>query len=93
MWELSTVAFVDMANDALPAYAKQLRGNSVITVVNVDPHLTRKELAIVTAQLGLPLSFIVHDVLFNECFQCRIVSKYVRVGSRVRRAHVDRVEV
>ena len=65
----------------------------MITVVNVDPYLRREGLAIVMVQLGLPLSVVVHDVLFNECFQCRIVSKYVRVGSCVRRAHFDRVEV
>jgi hypothetical protein len=65
----------------------------VIAVVNVDLHLTREGLAIVTVELGLPLSFMVHYVLFDECFQWRIGPNYVRVGSCVRRAQPNRVGV
>ena len=36
--ELSNVTFMDTANEALIAYAKQSPGNTVITVVNLDPY-------------------------------------------------------
>ena len=93
MSELSSVTFLDVANDRLFAYAKQSRGNSVITVVNVDPRPTPEGLAIVAARLGLPLSFTVHDVVFDECFRWRIGPNYFRVEPCVRRERVDRGEV
>ena len=52
--QLDNVTFLDTANDALIAYAKQSRGNTVITVVNIDPHQIQEGLAIVPANLGLP---------------------------------------
>ena len=50
----ANITFLDTENDALIAYAKQSRGNTVITVVNLDPHHTQEGLAIVPAHLGLP---------------------------------------
>ena len=35
---LSNVTFLDSANDALIAYAKRSGGNTILAVVNVDPH-------------------------------------------------------
>jgi hypothetical protein len=67
--ELSNVTVLDMANRALLGDAKQSRAISVFTVVNGDPHLTREGMAIVAARLGLPLSFRVHDVVFDECLE------------------------
>jgi starch synthase (maltosyl-transferring) len=90
--ELSNVTFLDTANDALIAYAKQSRGNSVITVVNIDPHQTQEGVAVVPAVLGLPPSFTVHDLLADERYQWRIGANYVRLEPGVRQAHVVRVE-
>jgi starch synthase (maltosyl-transferring) len=90
--ELSNVTFLDTANDALIAYAKQSAGNTVITVVNVDPHQTQEGLAVVPANLGLAPSFSVHDLLSDEHFQWRIGPNYVRLEPGVRQAHVNRVE-
>jgi starch synthase (maltosyl-transferring) len=90
--ELSNVTFLDTANEALIAYAKQSRGNTVITVVNIDPHQTQEGLAVVPAQLGLPPSFTVHDVLSGERFQWRIGPNYIRLVPGVRQAHINRVE-
>src|SRR5205807_1650005 len=35
---LSNITFLDTANEALIAYAKQSEGNVVVCVVNTDPH-------------------------------------------------------
>jgi len=86
------VTFLDTANEALVAYAKRSGGNTVITVVNIDPHQTQEGLAIVPASLGLPPSFSVHDLLADEHFQWRIGPNYVRLEPGVRQAHLNLVE-
>jgi starch synthase (maltosyl-transferring) len=88
----SNVTFLDTANEALIAYAKHTAGNTVITVVNVDPHQSQEGLAIVPASLGLPPSFSVHDLLTGERFQWRIGPNYVRLEPGVRQAHLNLVE-
>ncbi len=89
---LSNVTFLDTANDALIAYAKRSPGNTVITVVNVDPHQPQEGLAVVPAQLGLAPSFTVHDLLADERFAWRIGPNYVRLEPGTRQAHVLAVE-
>jgi starch synthase (maltosyl-transferring) len=88
----SNVTFLDTANDALIAYAKQASGNTVITVVNLDPHQPREGLALVPASLGLAPSFTAHDLLNDESYQWRIGPNYVRLEPGIRQAHVVRVE-
>jgi starch synthase (maltosyl-transferring) len=90
--EFSNVTFLETANDALVAYAKQSRGNAVITVVNIDPHQAQEGVAVVPAALGLPPTFTVHDLLADERYQWRIGPNYVRLEPGVRQAHVSRVE-
>jgi starch synthase (maltosyl-transferring) len=90
---LSNVTFLDTANDALIAYAKQADGDTVITVVNIDPHQAQEGLAIVPANLGLPPSFSAHDLLSDDRFHWRIGPNYVRLEPGHRQAHVVRVEL
>ena len=90
--ELSNVTFLDTANESLIAYAKRSAGNTVITVVNLDPHQTQEGLAIVPASLGLAPSFSAHDLLSDEHFQWRIGPNYIRLEPGVRQAHVIRVQ-
>jgi starch synthase (maltosyl-transferring) len=90
--ELSNVTFLDTANEALVAYAKQSAGNTVITVVNIDPFQTQEGLAIVPAHLGLPPSFTVHDLLSDERFSWRIGPNYLRLQPGVHQAHLLQVE-
>jgi starch synthase (maltosyl-transferring) len=90
--ELSNVTFLDTANEALIAYAKHSRGNTIITVVNIDPHQAQEGLAVVPAQLGLPPSFTVRDELSGDRYQWRIGPNYVRLEPGVRQAHINRVE-
>ena len=91
--DLTNVTFLDTANDALIAYAKHAPGNTIITVVSIDPHQAQEGLAIVPANLGLPPSFTAHDLLTDERFLWRIGPNYVRLEPGVRQAHVIRPEL
>jgi starch synthase (maltosyl-transferring) len=88
----SNVTFLDTASDALIAYAKQSGPNTVIVVVNIDPHQTQEGVATIPASLGLPPSFTAHDLLSDERFAWRIGRNYVRLDPGVQQAHVIRVE-
>jgi starch synthase (maltosyl-transferring) len=88
--ELSNITFLDTASDALIAYAKRTRGNTVIAVVNIDPYQTQEGLAVIPANLGLPPVFTVHDLLSDDGFQWRIGPNYVRLGPG--QSHLARVE-
>jgi starch synthase (maltosyl-transferring) len=87
---LDNITFLDTANDGLIAYAKRSMGNTVVTVVNLDPHQTQEGLAVVPAQLGLPPTFTVTDLLHGESFQWRIGPNYVRLEPG--QSHINRVE-
>ncbi len=89
---LSNVTFLETENDALIAYAKQAPGDTVITVVNLDPHNLQEGLAVVPAQLGIPPIFTVCDLLSGERYQWRLGRNYVRLQPGVRQAHINAVE-
>jgi starch synthase (maltosyl-transferring) len=89
--EFSNITFLDTASDALIAYAKRSAGNTVIAVVNIDPHQAQEGLAVIPANLGLPPVFTVHDLLAEQGFQWRIGPNYVRLGPG--KSHVARVEL
>jgi len=88
----SNITFLETGNDALIAYAKQAAGNTIIGVVNLDPHQPQEGVATVPASLGLAPSFTAHDLLSGERFQWRIGPNYVRLEPGIRQAHVIRVE-
>jgi starch synthase (maltosyl-transferring) len=90
--QLSNVTFLETANENLMAYAKHSTGNTVITVVNLDPHQPQEGVAVVPAHLGLAPSFTVHDLLSGERFAWRIGPNYVRLEPGVRQAHILAVE-
>jgi starch synthase (maltosyl-transferring) len=90
--EFSNITFLDTANDALLAYAKQSHGDTVICVVNLDPHQPQEGLAVVPASLGLPPSFTVHDLLSDERFAWRIGHNFIALTPGLRQAHVLKVE-
>ena len=89
--ELSNITFLDTHNDALIAYAKQTRGETIICVVNLDPHQGHQGVAVIPASLGLPPTFTVHDTLSDERYQWRIGHNYVALAPGARQAHVLRV--
>ena len=88
---ISNVIFLDTANEALIAYAKRTAGNTVITVVNIDPHQAQEGLAEVPAELGLPPVFTIQDQLSEQAFQWRIGPNYVRLDPG--KSHLARVEL
>jgi starch synthase (maltosyl-transferring) len=91
--ELSNITFLETANDALLAYAKQSAGNTVIVVVNIDPHQAREGVAVIPAGLGLAPIFTVCDLLSDVRYQWHGGSNYVRLEPGIRQAHVLRVEI
>jgi starch synthase (maltosyl-transferring) len=90
--EFSNITFLDTANDALIAYAKQSAGETVICVVNLDPYQHQEGVTIIPASLGLAPSFTVHDELSDERFPWRIGHNFVALAPGLRQAHVLRVE-
>jgi len=88
---LSNVLFLDTHNDHLIAYAKQVPGNMLITVVNLDPHHAHEGSVLIPAQLGLAPVFAVEDLLSGEHYDWRIGGNYVRLDPAGQQAHVLRV--
>jgi starch synthase (maltosyl-transferring) len=87
---LENITFLETANDALIAYAKQSEGNTVITVVNIDPYQIQEGLAVIPAHLGLPPVFPVRDLLTDGRFEWRLGGNYVRLSPGG--AHLARLE-
>jgi starch synthase (maltosyl-transferring) len=90
--QLSNITFLDTQNEALIAYAKQTRGETIVCVVNLDPHQGQQGATVIPASLGLPPTFTVYDELSGERYQWRIGHNYVALAPGVRQAHVLRVE-
>jgi starch synthase (maltosyl-transferring) len=84
--------FIDCANEALIGYAKQSAGNTVLTIVNLDPHWAQEGIATIPAHLGLPPAFTVRDVLSGARWQWRIGPNFVRLSPGHAQAHVLVVE-
>jgi starch synthase (maltosyl-transferring) len=88
--QLTNLTFLETENDALLAYAKHVPGNTLLVVVNLDPHHPQEGIATVPAQLGLPPAFAVTDLLTGERFDWHIGRNYVRLDPAYRHAHVLR---
>ena len=89
---LSNVYWLETQNDALMAYAKQEPGNTVICVVNLDPHNPQEGLITVPAQLGLPPVFGIQDLFTGLHYDWRIGGNYVRLDPHGTQVHVFRVK-
>jgi starch synthase (maltosyl-transferring) len=88
----ANIEFLDTQNDGLIAYAKQAQGNTVICVVNLDPHNAQEGLVHVPDHLGLPVAFVGHDLIADERFGWHLGGNYVRLEPPFKQAHVLRVE-
>jgi starch synthase (maltosyl-transferring) len=88
----ANVTFLDTQNDGLIAYAKQAQGNTVICVVNLDPHHAQEGLVHVPDHLGLPLAFVAHDLLSDERFGWHLGGNFARLEPPFRQAHILRIE-
>jgi starch synthase (maltosyl-transferring) len=89
---LANITFLDTQNDGLIAYAKQAQGNTVITVVNLDPHHAQEGLVHVPDHLGLPVAFVAHDLLSDERYGWHLGPNFVRLEPPFRQAHILRIE-
>jgi starch synthase (maltosyl-transferring) len=67
-------------------------GQHVICVVNLDPFSAQEGEVHVPDHLGLPLAFMVHDLLDDSRFGWHLGGNYVRLEPPFRQAHVLRVE-
>jgi starch synthase (maltosyl-transferring) len=89
--EFTNVTFLDTGNDGLIAYAKQSHGETIICVVNLDPHVGQQGQINVPASLGLPPAFTVLDLLSDESYQWHIGPNFVALGPGWRQAHILQV--
>ncbi len=88
---LRGLTFMDTANDAVIAYARHEQGDTVLCVVNLDPHQPQEGLITVPAALGLPPAFTVRDALDGGEYHWRLGGNYVRLTPGARQAHVMEV--
>ena len=75
-------------NDALMAYARGVGADTVITVVNLDPHAPQEGLVTIPYELGVPPVFEVTDLLDETTHTWRMGGNYVRLDPADRPAHV-----
>jgi starch synthase (maltosyl-transferring) len=88
---LSNVFWLETQNDAVMAYAKVQAGNTVICIVNLDPHHVQEGLTTIPAHLGLPPVFAVEDQFTGEHYDWRIGGNYVRLDPQGTQTHVLKV--
>ena len=85
---LENIAFLPVENDALLAYVKRADGETLIVVVNVDPHQTQEGIVVVPGELGLPPAFATEDLLDGERYSWRLGRNYVRLDPAERPGHL-----
>ncbi len=92
--QLSNVTFLETHNEGLIAYAKREGSNTVIVVVNIDPHNAQEGSVLIPAQLNLPPVFRVRDQLqlVGAAYDWRMGHNYVRLDPQSQQAHVFVVE-
>jgi starch synthase (maltosyl-transferring) len=86
--QLTNVRFLDTENEALVAFTKRWGDDTIIAIVNIDPHHAQEGTAVVPYELGLPPAFAVEDLLSGERFDWRLGRNYVRLDPYHRVAHV-----
>jgi starch synthase (maltosyl-transferring) len=89
---LDNIVFLDTADEELVAYARQAGPETVLCCVNLDPAAPREGLVTIPAELGLPGSFAVRDLLSGQGWTWRTGGNYVRLVPGEQQAHVLGVE-
>ena len=77
---LDNLRFLDTASDLLIAYVKQEGEDTLIVCVNLDPFLPREGLVSIPAELELPPSFAVRDLLSSAEWRWTADGNYVRLA-------------
>jgi starch synthase (maltosyl-transferring) len=88
---LANVTFLETENEAIIAYAKQGPGETLVVVVNIDPHNGQEGVVVLPAHLGTPPAFVVRDELSGEKYDWRLGRNYVGLHPWGRQVHVFRV--
>ena len=86
------ITFLNTENDALVAYAKRVEGNTILTVVSLDPTWPQEGTVLVPYELGTPPSFDVTDLLDGSSYHWQLGRNYVRLVPSERPAHILRLE-
>lgn len=86
---VDNVLFLETENDSLFAFAKRREDNTVITVVNLDPHAAQEGTTVVPAAYGVPPAFHVEDLLGGETYMWHVGRNYVGLGPG--QSHILRV--
>lgn len=89
--QLRGIEFLDTQSEHLIAYAKRAAGETVITVVNLDPRGAQEGVCDVPWWLGLPHGFPVRDLLDDAVYHWETGRNYVRLAPG-KMAHVLLVE-
>jgi len=85
---LDNVTFLATENEALVAYAKQDARETILVVVNIDPHVAQTGVVVVPPEGGLPPSFPVRDLVSGERFQWHLGRNYVHLDPAIGAAHI-----
>jgi starch synthase (maltosyl-transferring) len=86
---LDPLTFLETENEQLFAFLKQHDGNTVVTIVNLDPRATQVGVCVVPVSTGLPPAYPVRDLLSEETWTWRIGRNYVSLGPG--QSHVLRI--
>jgi starch synthase (maltosyl-transferring) len=84
----TNLRFLDTENEALLAFAKRHESDTIIAIVNLDPHHAQEGVTIVPYELGLPPAFTLTDLLSGEEYDWHLGRNYVRLDPRFRVAHL-----
>jgi starch synthase (maltosyl-transferring) len=86
---LDPLTLLETENERLFAFLKRRDGNSVVTVVNLDPTATQVGVCVLPVSTGLPPAYPVRDLLSDETWTWRIGRNYVKLGPG--QSHVLRI--
>jgi starch synthase (maltosyl-transferring) len=82
------ITFLAVENDALLAYAKTFENDTLIVVVNLDPHHAQEGVVIVPEELGLAPVLATEDLLDGRAYRWRLGRNYVRLDPAERPGHL-----
>jgi starch synthase (maltosyl-transferring) len=85
---LENIVFLPVENDALLAYAKREGDETLIAVVNLDPHAVQEGVVIVPEELGLAPAFKAEDLLEGDTYRWRLGRNYVKLDPAERPGHL-----
>ena len=86
---LVPLTILETENEQLFAFLKRRGENSVVTVVNLDPHSAQVGVCVLPVSTGLPPAYAVRDLLSDETWTWRIGRNYVELDPG--RSHVLRI--